>query len=426
MPRPAPSTLFNYRRYVRVSSTLASRNSLYQTAGNAKVSGTKTYNSDPDFRVKISQKVDATQPYQLSGWMTVTPPVLTGSASLRYRPPPPTLPYTDTIDFSFIESLYPSTALSVPSDAALRDVALNRLKQRLNTSVNRTNQLIPAVELREMRGMIRSLAQESLEVAMKMALVVARSKGKKGRILNSYREQMQRLWLTYSFGIAPTIGAVSDLCNQIEAKLSGSPPALKLSGTASKYWESSSVNQVTGTAFANWRFCSNAMIHHTLSYRYVAGFNPSVLSAENYGAASQFGFGLADLPSVGWELTPFSWMFDYFTNMGAYLEDTFVCPPGFTTYVVLNTKYTAVVDEQVYLKKISNFPGYTTGYADVHSRNGKRQFTYFVRQRLTALPRVGFHLKSTDDIAKGAVFKLLNLISLVKSGGTIVNLSKAK
>lgn len=406
--------------FVRTQSTIKAENTLYIARPTSVVTGVRTLTKDPSYKLKIRNRTDASLPYTYRSYdaENAIPYHIFGSATQSGTSIPP---YRRSFEFDFRG--YPrSLTLPVsPLDDALSDVALARLKKKLNSSLNRVNQLIPAVELREMRGMIRSMAEESIHVAYNLALIAAKAKKQPKAVVRSIRQEFQRVWLTYSFGIAPTIGAVQALCEQIEQKITDRPPALRLYAGSRKDWVSSGV--ANGIFMNYWQLQVNMTHYHQLTFRYTCGFDPSVLSANNYGIAAQYGTQLKDLPSVGWELTPFSWMIDYFSNMSAFLDDTFTCPPGFVTYCVLSKKYSRrTVLEPSMHRNTLDIPGFTSSMLAAVPLSGEVAYNEMIRTKVGSIPHLGLHFKSVDQIAKNAVSKLLNVCSLVKSGRPIHSL----
>lgn len=377
------------------------------------MTGSKSIYRDPQWKVKVMKGQDASQPYVSDGWRSFSNPSI-GFDWARTSPSP----YRDYGNFRSTKSLFSTANLSVADDLALRDLALLRLKQRLNTSINRKNQLIPLVELREMRGLVHSLSSMSLEFIYGFLRILARPR--RASSYHSLRQAAQHAWLTFSFGVNPTVSAIQDLANQIDKKMSNRLPSERLYGTAIKHWISTQ-SQINGTFVSCFNLASNVELRHSLSYRYVAGFNPTALAGNDYGLIEQFQFGLRDLPSLGWELAPLSWMFDYFSNMSGFLDDTFVSPSGFTKYVVLTRLYKCDVVETpsvVY----TPVPAGESAYHHVYLRRaGFREYCRIDRSVQSSLSRVGFHLKTVDQIGKNAVSKLLNVLSLVKSGKPLIN-----
>jgi len=125
-----------------------------------------------------------------------------------------------------------------------------------------------------------------------------------------------------------------------------------------------------------------------------------------------FQFGLRDLPAVGWELMPYSWAIDYFTNIGQYLDDTFILPSGSTKYLFMNRLFKAVITETLSLKAND-----TSGKYDLKPISSPGVFTYteFERAKLGSLPRIGLRIKTADEVASHAVTKVLNLAALLGS-----------
>jgi len=121
------------------------------------------------------------------------------------------------------------------------------------------------------------------------------------------------------------------------------------------------------------------------------------------------GFTWEALPSIGWEFIPFSWIGDYFTTAGSYLEDVFYSPPGSTIYVTLNRKYTYT--SECALTHIAWKGGKVL---DQKSGLARVSFFSFDRQKLSSLPHRDLRFKTMDEVGLGSIKKLLNLAALLK------------
>jgi hypothetical protein len=152
----------------------------------------------------------------------------------------------------------------------------------------------------------------------------------------------------------------------------------------------------------------------------ITGINTEMLPS-NWSFSDQLGLGMEYLPGVLWELTPFSWIVDYFTTIGAFLDDQFVMPPGMTSYIVVDRKYHCETSSSA-----SNARANPSYMVSSPSGGGGITCDAFTRSILSALPHAAVRFKSfqasTPDKNKTetsnyAVSKLLNLVSVIVSGG---------
>lgn len=103
-------------------------------------------------------------------------------------------------------------------------------------------------------------------------------------------------FLEYSFGWAPLVGDVSNAMKTLTAGL----PTFRVSGA--------------GTVSRSYSASGDTVLWtsgHTIHAR-VRGFDP------NFALANQL--GLVNPAFVAWELAPFSFVVDYFVNVGEYLN----------------------------------------------------------------------------------------------------------
>lgn len=296
----------------------------------------------------------------------------------------------------------PTKFISSADDDALKDLALKRLKAKLAGRSNQVNLLIPAVELREMRSMITNIAVSGADL-VRALISIKKSKGASAWKFASHA------WLNWSFGIAPTLSEIQSISQSIDSFLKDSEGKYTDYGAARKQWVSSHGGSLSGAYKTTDSWKSQAL--HTLSYRYVCGFRTKVRSANDYGIGSHFGleFG-AVIPAV-WELTPFSWLFDYFSTMGDYLEDTFVTDSTSSIYVNLNKRYTCKGQIHPDVRGTAGVDGLS-----VIKTPGTYDILEFTRTPLSQLPSRSLRLKTSDEIGKNAVNKVLNLASILAGG----------
>lgn len=373
-PNPPVETVYtNTAKLSNVSSGLLKR---------------ETY-SNPSWRTLVALGQDASQPY-FNEWASWCFPVQRGSG---YVPNPPRWILTDgTIVWS--GDVVPITE---PNDASLADLALKRLKNKLSSEIENYKLIAPLVEIRDLRKTI----VDSVHLTIGFLEKVATIKKNKGR---GMKKLLREAWLTYSFGIMPTIADVNNLASAVQSFLDKKDRFVRLTGTAKTDWISSSTSEASFLLRGN--VTSVVGYYHKLSYRYVAGLKVNVESENDYTAASHFGVTLGEIVPALWELTAFSWMADYFSTVGDWLEDTFSSHCETTTYVNLTKRYS--VDATIFY-----LPKPLSGTMSLSGGNGTYNYGCIRRETFSSLPTRQLRFKSADEIGVNSVARLLNLISLV-------------
>lgn len=365
-------------------------------AANLSHGNLRTTNDNPNWEVKIHNEQDAGSAYKTRQIYNRAPNYYIENRGVPdamqrhiFRSQGTFRPYVDVGRFLNVDV----------DDVATRDLALKRLKQKLSDRSKQSNLLIPLVELREMRDMLRALALSATDL-IRALIQIKKSKGASAFQFASHA------WLTWSFGVSPTLDEIKSINESIQRFLDDQDAKFTDYGAARKVWKSSQSENVP-SAFGT-TCTSKTDLYHTLTYRYTCGYHPKVRSANDYGYGSHFGLEFGAMVPALWELTPFSWLFDYFGTMGDYLEDTFVSDAVNTIYVNLGRKYqveglTSVAVSGTSITKELHFV----------SKPGKYQLRCFDRSIYSQLPTRTFRLKSTDEVAKNAVNKLLNLSSIL-------------
>lgn len=294
-------------------------------------------------------------------------------------------------------------------DTALRDLALKRLKQKLSSRSNQMNLLVPAAEIRELRGSIRAIAYAGIDV-LKALIEIKKTKGK------SAFQYASHAWLQFSFAISPTVGEVSDICGSIDDYLNDASGGRYTDyGAARKEWNTSAQTSVISAYGGNSPV--KMQMRHKLSYRYTAGYKLPFRSSNDYSVGKRYGLEPGALVPTLWELTPFSWLYDYFTTMGDYLEDTFITDLAQPIYVVLTKKYTCHGAYNV-------LPAVGSWVKSSYIEGEQSSFDWtFVKRSSSGLtvPQRQLRFKTSDEISKNAVNKLLNLSSILVGGKAFSN-----
>lgn len=377
----------------------------YDNSANTGVNDVISGQKNPNWKQVIAKGGNATSPYtRQEGKLTPPRHTMSGSGWTLYAGEKTWYASRDTSRRVF----NPVVLLMTGDDTTLRDQALARIKRKLASQSSSTNVVVPMVELRELRGLVRSLAKSG--TGLVNTLLEARD-GKRftGRSLPQFASDA---WLTWSFGISPMIGEANSISAAIAAFLNKKDSRIRLEGFASKNWKSGSAqNQATASIGEVLRYGHDA--EHSLTYKYTGGFDLSMKSGNNYGLGPQFGLEFGAIIPTAWELVPYSWLVDYFTTVGAYLDDTFTSPSGTTKYLSLGKKYTCrITSNGTYIPNKST----TVEGHYINSQSHTPQiyvYSSFERTSLTTLPHVGLRFKTMDEMGLNAVNRLLNLTSLL-------------
>lgn len=358
----------------------------------------KTGTSNRDWKQQIALGVNAATDYSRIGVTKYVRPSIRG---VSYGPVPGGFRRC-VANYNYHPNLLAGFRSDV-DDIATRELALARLKRKLQSHYGNMQALTPLAELRETRRCVLSSA--NLATGLMEKLLSLRKN--KPRDLLRYASDA---WLNFQFGVSPLIRETAQAVQSVDDYLQRKNHSTRLVGGADKSWISGGAGAPNSAAglYGN-PLQDHVNAQHTISYRYIGGFDFQVESGNNYGVNDHFGLEFKELIPTFWELVPYSWVVDYFTSVGSYLDDTFEIPAGSLKYLVLNRKYT--YEAQLYQRYLD--VGSTVRLQTMSAHPGALNSFSFSRTRLTTLPRKALRFKSRDEIGLFAVNKLLNLTALL-------------
>jgi hypothetical protein len=238
----------------------------------------------------------------------------------------------------------------------------------------------------------------------KALLAAKKSKGK------SISKQFANIWLGFGFGVNPLLQDIKSATDSILHYVTRVDRRIVITGTASRDYSSGKNNAISSSDYISahsslgWFLSSN----HVQSVRYTAGLNLDVRGGSNYSMPDHLGLKVEALPSILWELTPYSWAFDYFSTVGSWLDDTFYTLPVTVVYLSKSYKYQC---RTTAFPKAINVPGSTSTLGGSASEG---IYTSFSRvKQAPVLPTRSLRIKSVDEIASNGLTKLLNLGSVI-------------
>jgi hypothetical protein len=236
---------------------------------------------------------------------------------------------------------------------------------------------------------------------VKAALAIKKTRGK------SAAKFFGDVWLGFGFGVRPLISDLANAANAILDYQTREDHHVRVVGTATREYTS---GQVIAPVYS---ICPGVKIgytnhgHHMQGVHLVAGIDLKIRSTASYGMSDQLGLSLGAVPGALWELVPFSWVVDYASTVGDWIDDMFFTIPGIVKYVSRSEKYQT---ETTGVPYASYSPGYTGSF---NSSPAELKYVNFNRTVLATLPTRQLRLKTTDEVAKFGLTKLLNLASVL-------------
>lgn len=229
-------------------------------------------------------------------------------------------------------SYYISLNLNDPSGLS-SDASLNAAKQdfvkRLRAYQTAFQGGTFVGELKQTLSMLRSPMRSLREMSGQYLHVL-----KKRRDLcpavkwhDNWREVLSQSWLEYAFGIKPLIGDIQDAAELLNRVIHGRRSLKRIHGKGGA--EDATVTQTTypmsayGPAYERctlkegWR-CMDK----------ITAWVRDSSEAEGLNWATQAGFDPSNWAPTAWELLPWSFLADYFTNLGDVISASTVCTRG--------------------------------------------------------------------------------------------------
>lgn len=242
--------------------------------------------------------------------------------------PPNSYPYTRLI--------YDSGEQSNPSGAQWSSAELakvdNQAKMKFISQIRKLQtSMTGGVFLGELRETLRALKRpaQSLRGGLDHYFdsLKKRRRGVRGSPAHrreTLREIAGNTWLEYSFGWKPLVNDIDDAAKTLADHLHGSrlPISKMVRGSAKNYVDVPAYGldgNVTDGALTVHRRRTGGCEYHVKYYGKVAIKHPTKITAQRVGLS------LDHFVPTAWELVPWSFLVDYFTNIGEILEAASTC-----------------------------------------------------------------------------------------------------
>lgn len=173
-------------------------------------------------------------------------------------------------------------------------------------------------ELRETLRMLRSPAKALRKRVGNLYDRILKNKGKAGKSTESRNRYLSETWLEHSFGWTPLISDIKDAHSLLENRKDYLDRNLVvITGFHSVSTETVSAGPGFGAGFL--QYVSRKKLTETSEVKYRGAIKCS--TAQPYTSPSRlWGFSPDNIIPTVWELIPYSFLIDYFTNIGKVLD----------------------------------------------------------------------------------------------------------
>lgn len=308
---------------------------------------------DPYWRKKIKAASDATHPYSRTLWpaKSSSPPwQVDWTWYWRETYPPKRLLYTQVqgnvcwnyaMSHSYLTGIAQDPAVSYATSLA-KLAFLSKLKEETSPFA-----VLPFLgELKEtvamIRHPIRGIIRQNRNSARHFTRLQRLYRTKPARL----EEMMEKAYLQWSYGVAPLINDIQNVLGMTK-QLFDEPEIKRLRVTIPF-----GPNRVSGTAGATLFEQGTAPVwyqhatHATGSVRLSGAYKESLVSASREKLFRLAGLTLNDVVPAAWELSPYSFLADYFVNIGDVLGGVFTDTRGLV-YAVTSTRIIQKTDAMI-------------------------------------------------------------------------------
>lgn len=263
--------------------------------------------------------------------------------------------------------------------------ALNRLYNKIRQESYGTNSLLLLGELRETIRMFRhplasakdlidSFHEDLILNSLRVGRRVKRRKGEARRQwyrrkANALKDAMSGSWLALQFGLKPVISDVEDIAGTVHGLLANNAKRRKLQ-SRSKAQPAVRTNFDYKASYLEENLYHNnySVTTTEASIQYIAFMFSRVSGPEvSTDWVKELGFQFQNFIPTVYELIPWSFLFDYFVNLGQVLEAVCTDTSGFSggCKTIKQDSYT-FISESLSTYESSNWVPNLTGKRDAH------------------------------------------------------------
>lgn len=302
---------YDYTRtgYVNVYWQLSNSN---KTSGSASyqlsLNDSKSGSNVPSYRAKIRKQLSASSSYSrdITSFRVLSPPFGSGVSS-----PGTAYELSSFVAGSAIarpSGLMPSMTIT----AEMQNRALEKLHGKILDEYNRVQSLPFALEFaktKESAGKLTGdLVDSTIGFKRKIQSLYFRYRSVKKGWARFMADSSSR-FLEWKFGIAPTMHDISSALEELSGSALSDPPTIRATFRTD--------SRQSGKQIQDYSAVHTARLRDVIivgSCTYYLRLSPRVNVMCNWG------LNAGAIPGAVWEVTPWSWLVDYFYNIGTYLN----------------------------------------------------------------------------------------------------------
>lgn len=194
--------------------------------------------------------------------------------------------------------------------------AISRFASQALSKQRATQSLVSLGEIGETVRMIRRPLQ-TLFSGLYAYLDTAKKRGRKERSTRRKNRVIQDTWLEYAFGWAPLVSDIKSNCDALARLNTYSPPSEVVASRETDNSRVTTVSQVAVPGTFAWGYKKTVTKVGMAAVRYKGCI--SVAESPTF-TTDTLGLSLRDIIPSLWELIPYSFLVDYFTNVGSIID----------------------------------------------------------------------------------------------------------
>lgn len=233
--------------------------------------------------------------------------------------PPKWRQQTDVIDRFFRAMPVGDGALDATSDALAKTIALEHFLKNLDKTITSFQGGVVAGEIKETLALLRHPIRgivDSLNAFVTRCISLKTAYRRRKIPTRKLLEKASELWLEVAFGWRPLFSDIQDLCDTLVAAVEHPPDRIRIAGRGTVDRKDS---RLPTTVTYGLIFGGTLSCEIRYKSKFIWKFYGAIDARPMGGVAldkEKFGFGPRNFLPTVWELIPYSFLADYFTNIG--------------------------------------------------------------------------------------------------------------
>lgn len=312
--------------------------------------------------------------------------------------------------------------ISAASSITSGNQAYGRLQAKILQSTQQMNAMVTLGELAETINMLKSplssLRNGYWDYINNVQRQMKGLKTSKRFSANAVKDTITGTYLEAVMAWRPLINDINQMARAI-GRINEKRTALRFTGKGidEKASTSSKFEQATGT---NIHFVVNEFHLARHSTTYVVAFKPEFLGNTRHNVGALFGFVPENFIPTAYALLPYSWLLDYFVNVGQLISS--VCSPSYAPWYAFKTTESIQGLTLEYAPRTEYILAHNNG-VKISGGNGATysQIRKVSRSKLTGMPAPTLEFKIPNSLSQ-----VLNIGALVLQGKAVSTMIKGK